>query len=98
MRIRELQELRYERQTQNLKFSGLSPFKTAKRENISIDDPDEFLSRLKRRYGMLRRKYRHWGRVKCQQDTPAASWDGISMKRVAAGEITAAATRVASPW
>ncbi len=47
MRIRELQEIRYEEQSANLKISGLNPFKQVKSVNISIDDPEEFLKAIK---------------------------------------------------
>lgn len=47
MRIRELHEIRYEEETENLKLSGLNPFKQAKSVNISIDNPEEFLNAIK---------------------------------------------------
>ncbi|ATU95596.1 hypothetical protein [Phyllobacterium zundukense] len=48
MRIRELQEIRYEEQSANLKLSGLNPFNAPKSVNISIDDPEEFLNAIKK--------------------------------------------------
>lgn len=47
MRLRELQEIRYEEETSNLKLSGLNAFKQAKSVNISIDNPEEFLNAIK---------------------------------------------------
>lgn len=47
MRLRELQEIRYEEETANLKLSGLNPFKEAKSVNISIDNPEAFLNAIK---------------------------------------------------
>lgn len=47
MRLRELQEIRYEEETANLKLSGLNAFKQAKSVNISIDNPEEFLNAIK---------------------------------------------------
>ena len=47
MRLRELQEIRYEEETANLKLSVLNPFKEAKSVNISIDNPEAFLNAIK---------------------------------------------------
>lgn len=47
MRIRELQDIRYEDATQALNLSGLNPFKKQKSVVISIDDPEEFLNAIK---------------------------------------------------
>jgi hypothetical protein len=48
MRIRELQEIRYEEKSANLKLSGLNAFKSFKSVHISIDDPEEFLNAIKK--------------------------------------------------
>lgn len=47
MRIRELHEIRFEKETGNLKLSGLNPFKKNKSVNISIDDLEVFLDAIK---------------------------------------------------
>ncbi|UXN67470.1 hypothetical protein N8E89_28595 (plasmid) [Phyllobacterium sp. A18/5-2] len=47
LRLRELQEIRYEEETANLKLSGLNAFKLAKSVIISIDNPEEFLNAIK---------------------------------------------------
>ena len=48
MRIRELQEIRYDARTATLKFSGLNPFRKHKSVRVVIDDPEMFLNAIKK--------------------------------------------------
>ncbi|WP_460896823.1 hypothetical protein [Phyllobacterium sp. K27] len=48
MRIRELQEIRYDERTATLKLSGLNPFKKHKSVRVVIDDPEMFLNAIKK--------------------------------------------------
>jgi hypothetical protein len=48
MRIRELQEIRYDGRTATIKFSGLNPFKKHKSVRVVIDDPEMFLNAIKK--------------------------------------------------
>ncbi|PSH63273.1 MULTISPECIES: hypothetical protein [Phyllobacterium] len=47
MRLRELQEMRYDQDTGQLKLSGLNAFNKAKSVTVSIDSPEEFLNAVK---------------------------------------------------
>lgn len=48
MRIRDLQEIRYDDRTATLKLSGLNQFKKARSVRVAIDDPEQFLNAIKK--------------------------------------------------